>query len=46
MVGGASTTQMDTLTNGVKYYTMKAEAEVGEQGSSKAVLKSKEHLLK
>lgn len=49
MVGAASTTQMDKVMNGVKYCTIKAEAGAGEQGSithSKAVLKSKGHLLK
>lgn len=49
MVSAVSTTQMDTLINGVKDCTIKAEAGVGEQGSitrSKVVLKSKECLLK
>lgn len=47
--GGASTTQMDILMIGVKYFTIKVETGVAEQGSishSKAVLKSKENLLK
>lgn len=49
MVGASSTTQMDTLMNGVKYCTIKAKAGIVEEGSithSTAVLKSKEHLLK
>lgn len=47
MVGASSTTQMDTLKNGVKYCTIKAKAGIVEEGSiTHSTVKSKEHLLK